>query len=97
LGDEDRLRQLISNLLQNALRYASAAPGVVSVTVEGDAAQARLIVEDDGPGIPPEAMERVFDRFFRLDRGRSRPIYEPVSRAVWQGRPADHARARFPD
>jgi signal transduction histidine kinase len=72
LGDEDRLRQLTSNLLQNALRYASQNAGAVRVNVERDTAHARLIVEDDGRGIPPEAVERVFDRFFRVDRARSR-------------------------
>jgi len=71
-GDEDRLRQLISNLLQNALRYASEAQGAVHVTVERDTARAQLVIDDDGPGIPLEALEQVFDRFFRVDRARSR-------------------------
>lgn len=74
LGDEDRLRQVIGNLVQNALRYASDARGAVRVSVERDAGEARLVVEDDGPGIPPDALERVFDRFFRVDRGRSRGL-----------------------
>jgi two-component system sensor histidine kinase BaeS len=71
-GDEDRLRQLISNMLANALRYASKKRGAVHLTVERDAARTQFIVEDDGPGIPPEALEQVFDRFFRVDRARSR-------------------------
>jgi signal transduction histidine kinase len=71
-GDEDRLRQLVSNLLQNAVRYASEARGAIHVTVERDMAGAQLVVEDDGPGIPVEALEQVFDRFFRVDRARSR-------------------------
>lgn len=72
LGDEERLGQLISNLLQNALRYASRGPGAVFVSVERDGAEARLLVEDDGPGLPADALERVFDRFSRLDKARSR-------------------------
>lgn len=72
VGDEERLGQVVSNLLQNALRYASARPGAVSVRVERLPGQAGLVVEDDGPGLPPEALERVFDRFSRLDRARSR-------------------------
>ena len=71
-GDEDRLGQLVANLLHNALRYASPAPGAVRMTLERGSAEARLVVEDDGPGLPPEALERVFDRFYRVDRARSR-------------------------
>ena len=71
-GDEDRLGQLVTNLLQNALRYASAAPNAVHVTLERGPAEARLVVADDGPGLPPQALERVFDRFYRVDRARSR-------------------------
>jgi signal transduction histidine kinase len=72
LGDEERLDHLVSNLLQNALRYASRRPGAVCVRIERRASAARLLVEDDGPGLPAEALERVFDRFSRLDRARSR-------------------------
>jgi signal transduction histidine kinase len=71
-GDEERLAQIVRNLLQNALRYASSAPGAVHVSLERDGATARLIVEDDGPGLPPDAFDRVFDRFSRLDKARSR-------------------------
>jgi signal transduction histidine kinase len=71
-GDEERLGQIIRNLLQNALRYASPAPGAVHVSLTRDGAYARLVVEDDGPGIPADALERVFDRFSRLDNARSR-------------------------
>lgn len=71
-GDDDRLQQMLTNLLQNALRYASASPGAVQVTVAREPGEARLIVEDDGPGLPPEALDRVFDRFYRVDRARSR-------------------------
>jgi signal transduction histidine kinase len=72
LGDQEQLIRLVSNLLQNALRYASHQPGAVRVRVDQRAGQARLVVEDDGPGVPPDALERVFDRFYRVDRARSR-------------------------
>jgi len=71
-GDDDRLRQLVGNLVQNALRHASDRPGAVTVSVRRRPPQALLEVEDDGPGVPPDALERVFDRFYRVDRGRSR-------------------------
>lgn len=71
-GDEDRLSQIVANLVHNALRYASAAPGAVCVRLGQSGAEAELVVEDDGPGLPPEALERVFDRFYRVDRARSR-------------------------
>lgn len=68
LGDDERLRQLVGNLVQNALRHGTS----VQVRVSRRPPAAVLVVEDDGPGIPDEALDRVFDRFFRLDRGRSR-------------------------
>jgi signal transduction histidine kinase len=72
LGDEDLLRQLVGNLVENALRHASGAAGAVQVTLARQPPRAVLVVEDDGPGLPPHALERVFDRFYRLDRARSR-------------------------
>lgn len=67
-GDPDDLRTLLRNLVDNAVRY-SGAGGRVDVSVEevpaGDGAMARLTVSDNGPGIPPEERERVFDRFHR--------------------------------
>jgi signal transduction histidine kinase len=72
VADEDRLRQVLINLLENALHYASATPGAVRVTVQHQGVQALLQVEDDGPGLPSDAVDRVFDRFYRADRGRSR-------------------------
>lgn len=67
-GDEDALRQLLWILLDNAFRYALSA---VEVRLETDAGWARLLVTDDGPGIPSEHRERVFERFYRADAARS--------------------------
>ncbi|MGE3707454.1 MAG: nitrogen regulation protein NR(II) [Vicinamibacterales bacterium] len=71
-GDEVLLRQAFSNLLRNAVEAcagASVAP-VVVIRAEIDAAQrmSRVVVEDNGPGIPPEARERVFQPFFTSKR-----------------------------
>jgi two-component system OmpR family sensor kinase len=67
-GDPDDLRTLLRNLVDNAVRYSGAGSRVdVSVEAEpGTAGRgARVTVSDDGPGIPPEERERVFDRFYR--------------------------------
>ena len=71
-GDEERLGQVVGNLTQNALRYASSGRGAVSIRVGRTECDACLSIEDDGPGLPVDALERVFDRFSRLDRARSR-------------------------
>lgn len=63
-GDAARLRQLVGNLLDNALRHAPPR-GRVWLTVGGDASRVELSVEDDGPGIRPEHLPRIFDRFWR--------------------------------
>ncbi|MBO4123728.1 sensor histidine kinase N-terminal domain-containing protein [Cupriavidus gilardii] len=65
-GDPDALRILLTNLIDNALRYVPAG-GKVDVRVQrSDADRVALIVADNGPGIPPEQRARVLDRFYRL-------------------------------
>ena len=71
-ADADRLEQVPENLVDNAIKHGRAKG---SVTVGGsgrDGGQAEVFVQDDGPGIPPEALERVFERFYRVDKARSR-------------------------
>jgi two-component system, OmpR family, sensor kinase len=63
-GDPDALRTLLRNLVDNAVRYTPAG-GRVDVAVGSGVGEARLTVTDDGPGIPPEERNRVFDRFYR--------------------------------
>jgi len=67
-GDDDALRQLLWILLDNAYRFAVSAVGV-SLSTED--AWARLLVADDGPGVPSEHRERIFERFFRVDSSRA--------------------------
>jgi signal transduction histidine kinase len=67
-GDEDALRQLMWILLDNAFRYARST---VDVRLSTEAGWARLVVADDGPGIPEGERELVFERFHRLDPSRS--------------------------
>lgn len=70
-ADCGRLRQLFSNLLENTLRYAQA-PGVLKISHELTPKQFFLHFEDSGPGVPDEALERLFDRLYRVDKARSR-------------------------
>jgi two-component system sensor histidine kinase TctE len=65
LGDGMMLRELLSNLIDNALRYTPPG-GSVTVRVRSDAGQALLEVEDTGPGIAPGERRRVFERFYRI-------------------------------
>jgi two-component system phosphate regulon sensor histidine kinase PhoR len=70
--DADRLEQVLSNLIENAIKYGRNE-GVVVVKARAlENGQIEIAVEDDGPGIPPESLERVFERFYRVDKARSR-------------------------
>jgi two-component system, OmpR family, sensor kinase len=71
LGDRIRLRQMIDNLLANAWTHTPTATPV-RLSVRRRSQDAELVVADEGPGIPPEAQERVFERFWRADPGRTR-------------------------
>ncbi|HVS54495.1 MAG TPA: ATP-binding protein [Opitutaceae bacterium] len=71
-ADADRLRQVLSNLVDNAIKYGRVDG---TVTLQGgvlDAGRVELSVRDDGPGIPAEARMRIFERFYRVDKARSR-------------------------
>jgi two-component system phosphate regulon sensor histidine kinase PhoR len=71
LGDKQALSQLLSNLLENALRYTEPG-GKVTVSLKRRDAGLQISVADDGIGIPQECLPRVFDRFYRVDKSRSR-------------------------
>lgn len=70
-GDESQMAVLVRNLVENAVRYTPEG-GRVSVDVYQDGASAVVRVSDNGIGIPLEAQARVFERFYRVDRARSR-------------------------
>jgi len=69
-GDRDLLSELMSNLLDNALKFTPAG-GAIRVSLRVEGAGLRLEIADTGPGIPPELREAVFQRFFRSDASRS--------------------------
>lgn len=63
------MERVLDNLVNNALRYSDST---VQIALRHDGTRARLIVEDDGPGIEPDARERIFEPFVRLDPSRDR-------------------------
>jgi len=73
IGDADRLQQLFSNLVKNTLRYADA-PGILKIGQEHTANRWIFFFEDSGPGVPEGALDRLFDRLYRVDRSRSRAL-----------------------
>ncbi|HVH11260.1 MAG TPA: HAMP domain-containing sensor histidine kinase, partial [Gemmatimonadales bacterium] len=71
--DADALRQMLLNLLDNAVKYGPAAQ-TITVGLEASDGRARIRVEDEGPGIPAADRERVWDRFWRLERDRGSAV-----------------------
>ena len=71
-ADETRVEQVLSNLLENAVKYGREGGTVIVGGRELENNQLEIFVRDDGPGIPLEARERVFERFYRVDKARSR-------------------------
>ena len=71
-ADNDRMRQVISNLVDNAIKYGRAG-GVTAVEASQlPDGRIEIMVVDDGAGIPKDAQERIFERFYRVDKARSR-------------------------
>ena len=81
IADPDRLAQLLANLLENAMTFARS---VVSVGLAEDGASGGCVitVEDDGPGIAQGDLQRVFERFYRADRGPSRAMGSGLGLAI---------------
>jgi two-component system sensor histidine kinase BaeS len=71
MADAQRLRQLLQNLLENSARYVEQ-DGWVKITVTAMGGGARIAVEDSGPGVSDEQLQRLFERFYRAEEGRSR-------------------------
>jgi len=70
-GDRDRLKQVLVNLVGNAIQYTPAG-GQVTLSLQKEGENARLIVSDTGPGIPPQDLPHIFERFYRGERSRKR-------------------------
>jgi signal transduction histidine kinase len=71
-ADPQRIEQVLVNLLSNALRHTPAGGRVEIELASAASNRLTLRITDTGPGIPPEALPNVFERFYRVDRGRGR-------------------------
>lgn len=71
-ADANRLQQVIANLLDNAIKYGKEGGQVVLSARQAAFGGVEISVKDDGPGLPAEALPRVFERFYRVDKARSR-------------------------
>jgi len=70
LGDAERLQQVVTNLLHNAIKFTPAG-GSVTLSAEAVGEEVIVAVRDTGVGIPEEALSRIFERFYKADRARS--------------------------
>ncbi len=72
-GNRDLIALLLSNLLENSIKYTPHQNGCIHLSVEPDEKHIRLVIADNGPGIPANQRERVLQRFTRLESARSTP------------------------
>lgn len=72
-GDAFRIRQVLHNILSNAIKYTDEE-GKISVEMEKRAGKITIAVKDTGMGIPKQDIERIFERFYRVDKARSRKM-----------------------
>lgn len=72
MGDEAIFLRIIENLLTNSVKYKEAAVGHCRITLGTSANNAVITVTDDGPGVPPESIDKLFDVFYRTDKARTK-------------------------
>ncbi len=73
-ADQEKIRQVINNLLENAIKYGKEEGNVVASVYNTDGKHVLIELSDDGIGIAEEHLGRIFERFYRTDRGRSRDV-----------------------
>ena len=71
MADKQRITQVLTNLIDNGIKYGRDN-GKIIVEIEEEKKHFHVSIEDDGPGIPPEHLTRIFERFYRVDKSRSR-------------------------
>jgi two-component system, OmpR family, phosphate regulon sensor histidine kinase PhoR len=69
-GDKEKIKQVMTNLIQNGIRYTES--GFVEVIIEEEETSGKITVKDTGIGIAPEYLDRIFERFFRVNKARSK-------------------------
>lgn len=72
LADKERIQQVLINLVDNAIKYGNQDGGRVMIHLHEQESKILVSVEDDGPGIEPEHLDKIFRRFYRVDKSRSR-------------------------
>ena len=72
MADANRIDQVLANLVDNAIKYGRSQGKVVVGGKKTEDGKLEVFVQDDGPGIPAESLDRVFERFYRVDKARSR-------------------------
>lgn len=73
-GDHKYLEQALFNLLDNAIKYGREGGKIEISVIERDQKEVEIAIKDDGIGIPKEDISRIFERFYRVDKGRSREL-----------------------
>jgi two-component system phosphate regulon sensor histidine kinase PhoR len=73
-ADKEKIRQVINNLLENATKYGKQDGSIVASIYKTDGQHVLVEFSDDGIGISEEHLPRIFERFYRTDRGRSRDV-----------------------
>ena len=71
-ADPHRIYQVLINLINNAIKYTKQSDTTITVRFESDAEALTVSIQDHGRGIPPEDIERIFERFYRVEKSRSK-------------------------
>ena len=72
-GDKNKISQVMVNIISNAIKY-TAKGGIIEIEISQDKNYGYIAIKDDGIGIPQQETERIFERFYRVDKGRAREM-----------------------